>query len=58
MKAQIYNYAVWVDITNPNALYNKYSKLLSESGFNVLNVFIKRKPFCNTYFSRTQRNIY
>jgi len=46
MKAQIYNYAVWVDVTNPNALYNKYSKLLSESGFNVLNVIEKHfEPF-------------
>lgn len=46
MKAQIHNYAVWVDITNPNTLYKKYSKLLSESGFNVLNVVEKHfEPF-------------
>jgi len=46
MKAQIYNYAVWVNETNPDALKKKYSELLSQSGFNVLDVTEKHfEPF-------------
>tara|TARA_R110000796_G_scaffold231779_1_gene349792 strand:- start:111 stop:380 length:270 start_codon:yes stop_codon:yes gene_type:complete len=46
MKAQIYNYAVWVDETNPVALKKKYNELLSQSGFNVLDVAEKHfEPF-------------
>jgi S-adenosylmethionine/arginine decarboxylase-like enzyme len=46
MKAQIYNYAVWVNETNPKALKKKYNKLLSQSGFNVLDVAEKHfEPF-------------
>ena len=46
MKAQIYNYAIWVNETNPKALKDKYNELLSQSGFNVLEVVEKHfEPF-------------
>ena len=46
MKAQIYNFAIWVNDTNPITLKKKYKKLLKESGFNILEISEKHfKPF-------------
>ena len=46
MKAQIYNYAVWINETNSKALKNKFTDLLRSSGFNVLDVSEKHfKPY-------------
>ena len=46
MKAQIYNHAVWIKEIQPKVLKEKYSKLLNESGFKVLEVSEKHfEPF-------------
>jgi len=46
MKAQIYNYAVWINETDPALLKSKYNKLLSESGFNIESMQEKHfEPF-------------
>jgi len=46
MKAQIYNYAIWINETNPKALKNKFTNILTDSGFNVLDVSEKHfKPY-------------
>lgn len=46
MKAQIYNYSVWVNETSPKALKNKLTNILTDSGFNVLDVSEKHfKPY-------------
>ncbi len=38
MKAQIYNFAVWLNETEPKALKQKFKSLLTNSGFEVLEV--------------------
>ena len=38
MKAQIYNYSIWLDETNPKLLKDMFSKILKQSGFGVLNI--------------------
>lgn len=37
MKAQIYNYQIWINETNPEILKHKLEEYLHESGFGVLN---------------------
>lgn len=37
MKAKIYNYSTWINETEPQKLRNKFSDLLYESKFDVLN---------------------
>jgi len=38
MKAQVYNYAVWLDETKPQVLKEKFNKILIKSGFGVLDI--------------------
>lgn len=38
MKAQMYNYSSWVEETDSDVLFDKYSRLLITAGFNVLHV--------------------
>ena len=46
MKAQIFNLNKWIDITDSNILYNYYSKILKQSGFNILKyISYNFKPF-------------
>ena len=46
MKAQMYNYSRWVNELNPEILKEKYSKKLTEAGFNILSVSERHfKPF-------------
>mgnify|MGYP003627290808 FL=1 len=46
MKAQIYNHSIWIEETNPKTLKDKFNKILSESGFSVLEVSEKHfKPY-------------
>ena len=37
MKAQIHNYASWINKTEPKWLDNYFTKLLNDAGFNILN---------------------
>lgn len=37
MKAAIYNYNDWVELTEPAVLKQEFEKLLVESGFQILN---------------------
>ena len=41
MKAQIHNFAVWINETRPAALKENFSSLLTNSGFEVLEVVEK-----------------
>jgi len=46
MKAKMHNYSDWVRETNPSKLKAYYTKLLTDSGFNVLQVVEKHfKPY-------------
>lgn len=46
MKAQMYNYQIWINETNPEILKHKLEEYLYESGFGVLNcVEHNFKPF-------------
>jgi len=46
MKAQIYNYAIWIEQTDPGALKSQFLTLLEGSGFNVLDISEKHfEPF-------------
>lgn len=38
MKAQIYNYAVWIEETNPSILFDNFMNKLNKAGFGVINV--------------------
>ena len=38
MKAQMYNYSSWIDETEPKYLLDKFTTLLNNAGFNVLDV--------------------
>ncbi len=37
IKASIYNFKRWIDITDPEILYNSLSRLLEMTGYHVLN---------------------
>jgi len=37
VKANIYNFQAWVDITDPERLYNSLSHILDNTGYHVLN---------------------
>jgi len=46
MKAQMHNYSCWIEETNPEILKDRYSKLLQEAGFGILEVVEKHfEPF-------------
>lgn len=38
MKAQMYNYAVWIEETNPSILFDTFMNKLNEAGFGVIDV--------------------
>jgi S-adenosylmethionine/arginine decarboxylase-like enzyme len=37
MKAQMFNYQAWVDVTDPFELRRRYDTFLKESGFSILS---------------------
>jgi|TARA_R100001463_G_scaffold3730_5_gene14850 S-adenosylmethionine/arginine decarboxylase-like enzyme len=41
MKAQIYNFAVWIKETNPKKLKENFNNLLLDSGFEILDIVDK-----------------
>jgi S-adenosylmethionine decarboxylase len=41
MKAQIYNYSAWINITDPKTLFNEYKEKLINSGFGIEDVIEK-----------------
>jgi S-adenosylmethionine decarboxylase len=41
MKAQMYNYANWIDETNPTALFDLFMERLNAAGFGVQDVIEK-----------------
>ena len=46
MKAKMHHYSDWVNEVNPNKLKAQYTKLLKDSGFEVIEVVEKHfKPY-------------
>lgn len=41
MKAQMYKWFCWVNETRPDVLYARYERLLTESGFHIVDSCIK-----------------
>lgn len=45
MKAQIYNFSIWIEETNPTILYDYFMEKLNNANFGVENVIEKHfKP--------------